>query len=207
MLVLMDQMHSVDERRLDGRGLGGEWRPSRQEAGHRDAGRRTLSKLASSMTYVTICQPPWRYTGTTRGMWSPTAAGILADRASLGEDGMIRSSKVHHAHATDMLLPGPSPPWRRSGSSTALVRHHRAWQPGQAETAAAGGADRRSAKNAAAPMNQSREAHRLAPPAPSRAAMPRSRCSPRTPRCSPWSTRSTSWPLPLAITSRPWERS
>jgi hypothetical protein len=49
------------------------------------------------MTYVAICQPPWRYTGTTRGMWSPTAAGILADRASLGEHGMIRSSKVHHA--------------------------------------------------------------------------------------------------------------
>ena len=200
----------------------GERRPSRQEAGHRGAGRRTLSKLASSMTYVTICQPPWRYTGTTKGMWSATAAGILADRASLGEDGMIRSSKVHHAHATDMLLPGPSPPWRRSGSSTAFVRHYRAWQPGQAETAAAGGADRRPAKNAAAPMNQSREAHRSAwpfhrsatstpaPPAPSptaRAAMPRSRCSPRTPRCSPWSTRSTSWPLPLAITSRPWERS
>ena len=23
------------------------------------------------MTYVAICQPPWRYTGTTRGMWSP----------------------------------------------------------------------------------------------------------------------------------------
>jgi hypothetical protein len=51
----------------------GERRPSRQEAGHRGAGRRTLSKLASSMTYVAICQPPWRYTGTTKGMWSPTA--------------------------------------------------------------------------------------------------------------------------------------
>ena len=35
----------------------GERRPSRQEAGHRSAGRRTLSKLASSMTHVTICQP------------------------------------------------------------------------------------------------------------------------------------------------------
>jgi hypothetical protein len=62
------QMHRVDERRLAGRGLGGERRPSRQEAGHRGAGRRTLSKLASSMTYVTICQPPWRYTDTTKGM-------------------------------------------------------------------------------------------------------------------------------------------
>jgi hypothetical protein len=51
----------------------GERPPSRQEAGRRGAGRRTLSKLASSMTYVTICQPPWRYTGTTRGMWSPSA--------------------------------------------------------------------------------------------------------------------------------------
>ena len=51
----------------------GERRPSRQEAGHRGTGRRTLSKLASSMTYVTTCQPPLRYTGTTKGMWSPTA--------------------------------------------------------------------------------------------------------------------------------------
>jgi hypothetical protein len=55
------------------RGLGGERRLSRQEAGHPGAGRRTLSKLASSMTYVTICQPPWRYTGTTKGMRSPAA--------------------------------------------------------------------------------------------------------------------------------------
>jgi hypothetical protein len=34
----------------------------------------------------------------------------------------------------------------------------------QAEIAAAGGADRRSAKNAAAPLNQSREAHLAARP-------------------------------------------
>ena len=38
-------MHSVDKFRLAGRGLGGERRPSRQEPGHRGAGRRTLSKL------------------------------------------------------------------------------------------------------------------------------------------------------------------
>ena len=31
--------------------------------------RRTLSKLASSMAHLTICQPPWRCTGTTKGMW------------------------------------------------------------------------------------------------------------------------------------------
>ena len=55
-----DQLHRVDERRLAGRGLSGERRPSRQEAGHRGASSRTLSKLASSMTYVTVCQPPWR---------------------------------------------------------------------------------------------------------------------------------------------------
>ena len=79
------QMHSVEECRLAGRGLGGERSVSRQEAGHRGAGRRTLSKLASSMPYVTTCQPPWRYTGTTRGMWSPTAAGILADRHRSGK--------------------------------------------------------------------------------------------------------------------------
>jgi hypothetical protein len=34
-----------------------------------------------------------------------------------------------------------------------------AWQAGKAETAAEGGAGRRSAKNAAAPLNQWREAH------------------------------------------------
>jgi hypothetical protein len=32
------QMHSVDERRLAGRGSGGQRRPSRQEAGHRGTG-------------------------------------------------------------------------------------------------------------------------------------------------------------------------
>ena len=31
--------------------------------------RRTLSKLASSMAHLTIYQPPWRCTGTTKGMW------------------------------------------------------------------------------------------------------------------------------------------
>jgi hypothetical protein len=37
------------------------------------------------------------------------------------------------------------------------MRDHPAWQPSQAEIAAAGGAGRRSAKNADAPINQSRE--------------------------------------------------
>jgi hypothetical protein len=45
-----------------------------------------------------------------------------------------------------------------------LVRHHSTWQPGPAETAAEGGAGRRSAKIAAAPINQSREAHHPARP-------------------------------------------
>jgi hypothetical protein len=45
-----------------------------------------------------------------------------------------------------------------------ILRHHSKWQPGQAEIAAEGGAGRRSAKNAAAPINQSREAHRSARP-------------------------------------------
>jgi hypothetical protein len=47
-----------------------------------------------------------------------------------------------------------------------VMRYHPAWQPGQAEIAAAGGADRRSAKNAAAPMDQSREAHPCGAAAP-----------------------------------------
>jgi hypothetical protein len=44
------------------------------------------------------------------------------------------------------------------------MRYHLEWQPSPAEIAAEGGADRRSAKNAAAPMDQSREAHRSARP-------------------------------------------
>jgi hypothetical protein len=51
--------------------------------------------------------------------------------------------------------------WERESANT-----HPEWSPGQAEIAAAGGADRRSAKNTAAPMHQSREAHGLAPPLP-----------------------------------------
>jgi hypothetical protein len=44
--------------------------------------------------------------------------------------------------------------------------HHLAWQPGQAEIAAEGGADQRSAKIAASygRMHQSREAHLAALP-------------------------------------------
>jgi len=37
--------------------------------------------------------------------------------------------------------------------------YHARWQPGKDGIAAAGGADRRSAKNADRPLNQSREAH------------------------------------------------
>jgi hypothetical protein len=43
-------------------------------------------------------------------------------------------------------------------------RYHPEWQLGQADIAAAGGAGRRSAKIADAPMNQSREAHLPARP-------------------------------------------
>jgi hypothetical protein len=50
------------------------------------------------------------------------------------------------------------------GQRHLLQHHHAEWQPGQAWIAAAGGADRTSAKNPAAPMNQSREAHYPAGP-------------------------------------------
>jgi hypothetical protein len=58
----------------------------------------------------------------------------------------------------------------------AVAVHHPKWQPGQAEMAADGGADRRSAKNAARPLNQSREAHPLglSAPLPEGASRPRS---------------------------------
>jgi hypothetical protein len=59
--------------------------------------------------------------------------------------------------------------------------------PGQAETAAAGGTDRRSAKNAARPINQSREAHLAACPLHSPAG---GQCTPRRFRPS-----SRSWRL------------
>jgi hypothetical protein len=45
-----------------------------------------------------------------------------------------------------------------------FVRPHPTWHSRQAEIAAVGGADRRSAKNADAPLNQSREAHLAARP-------------------------------------------
>ena len=45
-----------------------------------------------------------------------------------------------------------------------VMPYHPGWPPGQVGIAAAGGADRRSAKNAAAPMDQSREAHHAARP-------------------------------------------
>jgi hypothetical protein len=43
-------------------------------------------------------------------------------------------------------------------------QHHPRGSQGRLEIAAAGGADRRSAKNASAGMDQSREAHRSARP-------------------------------------------
>ena len=43
--------------------------------------------------------------------------------------------------------------------STVEYRHHPAWQPGQAEIATEGGAGRRPAQDADAPLNQAREAH------------------------------------------------
>jgi hypothetical protein len=73
-----------------------------------------------------------------------------------------------------------STPWKRPyrpriaralASTTPLLQHHCKWQKG-ARIAAAGGADRRSAKNADRPMHQSREAHPpgLAAPLPPRGA-------------------------------------
>jgi hypothetical protein len=47
-----------------------------------------------------------------------------------------------------------------------ILRHHPVWQPQQAQTAAEGGAGRKSAKIADAPINQSREAHPLGAAAP-----------------------------------------
>ena len=45
-----------------------------------------------------------------------------------------------------------------------VMPYHSAWQPGRHGIAAEGGADRRSAKNADRPLNQSREAHLAAWP-------------------------------------------
>jgi hypothetical protein len=48
---------------------------------------------------------------------------------------------------------------RHRSMMSQLFTWHPEWQAGQALIAAAGGADRRSAKNADRPINQSREAH------------------------------------------------
>jgi hypothetical protein len=47
----------------------------------------------------------------------------------------------------------------RSCRPQCRLRYHAVWQPGQVQTAAGGGAGRRSAKNAAAPINRGDEAH------------------------------------------------
>ena len=54
--------------------------------------------------------------------------------------------------------------WGRWARLSPAVPHHSAWQAGQAQIATEGGADRRSARGADAPINQSREAHQSAPP-------------------------------------------
>jgi hypothetical protein len=69
--------------------------------------------------------------------------------------------------ATDRPCNTPSSPTHRRPDRPAAAHdeyragrpYHPAWLPGQAWIAAAGGADRRSAKNASAGMNQPREAH------------------------------------------------
>jgi hypothetical protein len=56
------------------------------------------------------------------------------------------------------------------------LEHHDKWPTGQTETAAAGGADRRSAKNADRPINQSREALLAARPLHFREGQPVAGC-------------------------------
>jgi uracil-DNA glycosylase len=92
------QVHSVDKCRLAGRGLGWaapvpprSWSPrcrpqDPEQAGVIDDLRDHLPAAVALLREDVVSH---------RGR-------ILADRASLGEDGMIRSTKVHHAHATDM---------------------------------------------------------------------------------------------------------
>jgi hypothetical protein len=48
--------------------------------------------------------------------------------------------------------------FRASHPLWVALEYHCKWPPGRVEIAAAGGADRRSAKNADRPLNQSREA-------------------------------------------------
>ena len=72
------QMHSVDERRLAGRGLGGERRPSRQEAGHRGAGR-------SGGVYEEIRNPSL-IAVTASGITHALCAGVRS-RGAAGDSG------------------------------------------------------------------------------------------------------------------------
>ena len=73
------------------------------------------------------------------------------------------------------------------GRISAQARCHPAWQPGRARIAAAGGADRRPANIAAAPMQQSRVAHHPARPLHTDLAAPAQNAAiavPRTVECA-----------------------
>jgi hypothetical protein len=138
MIVLMARCTASTSVVSPGAAWGGR-RPSRQEAGHRGAGRRTLSKLASSMTYVTICQPPWRYTGTTKGMWSPTAM-----RPSVPPSERPAALRKCWSGWYSGSRLGPRPAWLRPPRGAA-------WTPARAARARVTGRRRRSRRDATRP--------------------------------------------------------
>ena len=60
----------------------------------------------------------------------------------------------------------------RSCRPQCRLRYHAVWQPGQVQTAAGGGAGRRSAKNAAAPMSTAKRTTRRGRTLPERVYSP-----------------------------------
>jgi hypothetical protein len=100
---------------------------------------------------------------TTAGGPSRGRRGVTVEAARWAP-GATQQEEVNHQQ-------DPTRHARRERSAQAsapkmmmIARYHPAWRPGQAAIAAGRGADRRPAKNAAAPSRQSRKAHLAARP-------------------------------------------
>jgi hypothetical protein len=94
---------------------------------------------------------------------SPDSRAFYARKRREGKaNATTRSSSPSPAGASTCCGPSCTPashsnPITRRRLDERIRLHHPAWQPGQAEVAAGGGADRRPAQGAAAPISQSRE--------------------------------------------------
>ena len=146
--------------------MGYFWLPDRPD--QRVPGRLTFSSTDGGSLSL-IGELAGRRTELTRVLGEAEGVGYTLEDCLMSlrspgtrhfpcDGGVVRYNWSSIASAQRLLqLYGPGMPGQLDGP------YHRAWQPGQAWIAAEGGAGRRHAKNAARPMNQSREAHPLRP--------------------------------------------